>query len=303
MIGHKFLLILTSIIVILLAVVVWIYPSSEDFRNENPFWNGLKTFTTQSNASSINTLSSLPSTTEGTALIVIPQLSFTESEMESLKNYLTSGGTIVIMDDFGYGNDILDYLELDIRFDQYPLLDPLYHDPNEWFPKITEFAPSSVTENVEIIVLNHATSLSNVSEDDVLAWSSRFSYSDLNDNSTLDEDDLKGPLPVAAALEIGNGYLALIADPSMLINSMEGISDNDNYVFIENILKSKGPNPDILIDQSHVPEANLDGAKAMLATIRSGLSSPFGISTIIVAAMILTLSPLWFKNRKIISKR
>lgn len=295
---YKFLLILTSIILVLLAVVIWLYPSSEDFRDESPFWNGLKTFTSQSNASTVSSFNDLPSPPEDSTLVVIPQLEFTEPEMESLEKYLSFGGTIVLLDDFGYGNDILDYLELDVRFTQYPLLDPFYHYTNKWFPKITNFASTPAAENVESIVLNHATNLSNVSEEDVIASSSRFSYSDLNDNSTQDDEDLKGPLPVAAALEIGDGYLVLISDPSMLINSMEDM--DDNHVFIENILKIKDPNPEILLDQSHIPEAKLDEVKTMLATIRSGLSSPFGISIVVVAALILTLSPLWFKNRRTI---
>ena len=293
---RRFLLILTSVIVVLLAVVIWFYPSSEDFRDENPFWNGLKTFTTHFDASPISSLDSLPSTPEGTTLVVIPQLKLTEPEMESLGNYLSSGGTLVILDDFGYGNDILNYLGLDIRFTQDPLLDPLFNYKNEWFPRITDFAPIPVTENVQSIVLNHATSLSNVPEADIIAQSSKFSYSDSNGNSTPDDEDLKGPLPVAAALDVDKGYLVLIADPSILINSME--EKDDNQIFIENILKIKDPNPEILVDQSHVLEANLDEAKLSLATIRSALSSPLGISIIVVVTLILTLNPLWRKKIK-----
>lgn len=290
---YKFLLVLTSIILVLLAIVIWFYPSSEDFRDENPFWNGLKTFTNQFDASPISSFDDLPSAKEENALVVIPQLKFTEPEMETLQNFLKRGGTILIMDDFGYGNDILDYLELDIRFTQYPLLDPLFNYKNKWFPEITDFASAYETENVESIVLNHATSLSNVTEDDAIAWSSRFSYLDLNDNSTWDEDEEepKGPLPVAAALEVDEGCLVLIADPSMMINSMEGTGDN--YSFIQNVIKIKDQNPEILVDQSHLPEANLDEAKATLATIRNRLSSPLGISVILMAALTLTLSPLW----------
>lgn len=291
----KLLMILTSVIVVILAVVIWFYPSSEDFRTENPFWNGLDTFTTEFGASPISSLDSLPPISEDSALVIIPRLEFTEPEMENIRNYLSLGGTVVILDDFGYGNDILDYLKLDIRFSQYPLLDPLFNYKNKWFPEITDFAPITATENVENIVLNHATSLINVPGDDVIARSSGFGFSDFNDNSTWDDEEPKGSLPVAAAQEVDDGYLVLIADPSILINSMEELSDN--HIFIENILKIKDSNPEILVDQSHIPEADLDEAKATLATIRKGLSSPLGISMVVVASLILTLSPLWIKTK------
>ena len=297
----KFLLILTLIIVVLLAVVIWYYPSSVDFRTENPFWNGLKTFTNQFKASLVSSLDSLPSTPKETTLVLIPQLEFTEPEVESLQDYLSLGGTVIILDDYGYGNYILEHLEIDIRFTQQPLLDPLFNYKNKSFPKIIDFTPVSVTEGVDSIVLNHATSLSGVSEDEILARSSRFSFLDLDNNSIWNEGDPRGPLPVAAATQVNEGYLVLVSDPSILINSMEEM--NNNHSFIGNIIEIQGPSPEILVDQSHIPEASLDDAKATLKTIRNRLSSPLGISILVVAALIVVLSPIWLKNKRLTPTR
>lgn len=290
---RRFLLIIASVVLVLLAVVIWYYPSSEDFRTDNPFWNGLKTFTTQLDASSVTSLDSLPANPVDTTLVIIPQLEFTEPEMERIKNYLSLGGTVIIMDDFSYGNDILDYLGIDARFTQEPLLDPLFNYINKKFPRIIDFAKIPATENIESIVLNHATSLSGVPEANVIAWSSVFSFSDANDNSIPDDGESRASMPVVAAQKMGEGYLVLIADPSILINSMEGISDN--HKFIENIFKIQYSSPTILLDQSHVPGANLDEAKSILAKIRSRLSSPLGISVVVAILLMLTLSPLWLK--------
>lgn len=288
---RRFLLVLTLAIVVVLAVVIWFYPSSEDFMTENPFWNGLKAFSERFQASTINSLASLPAEPEGTSLVLVPYLELTESEMKKVRDYVSHGGTLMLLDDYGYGNELLEYLGVDLRFTQGALLDPLFNYKNKQLPRVTDFGAVPVAEDVESILLNHATSLSGTPESEVAAWSSRFSFLDMNHNSTWDEDEPKGPLPVAAGLPVNEGYLVLVADPSILINSMEGMGDN--YSFIEGIIESQDPQPEVLVDQSHLPEASLDEAKRVLERIRSRLSSPLGISALTVVALIVVLSPLW----------
>jgi hypothetical protein len=295
--GYKFLLILTLVIVLSLALVIWFYPPSEDFGEENPFWNGLKTFYSEFEASSIYSLDDLPINSGENVLVSIPYLKFTQPELEKLKDYVTRGGALILFDDYGYGNDIVDYLDLDFRF-IHSLLDPLSNGQNEAYPRVTTFAQVSVTENVESIVLNHAAGLIGGSETEEIAWSSRFSFFDINNNSKWDEGEPKGPIPVAATLSIDDGYLVLIADPSILINSMVG-RDN-NYKFIENITQIKSPNPEILVDQSHLPKTSLYSAKDWLATARSWFSTTPAVSGVVAVALILTLRPLWIKKKALV---
>ncbi len=297
--GHKLLLVLALVIVLSLAAIIWFYPPSNDFGEENPFWNGLKTFYSEFEASSIDSLDDLPVDSKETTLVSIPYIEFTQSELERLKDFVSQGGTLILLDDYGYSSEIVYYLNLDFSFTRYPLLDPLSNDPNKWCPRITTFEPGSVTENVESIVLNHAVGLSGGSEDEVIAWSSRFSFFDINNNSNWDEDENepKGPIPVAAAQPVDDGYVVLIADPSILINSMVG-RDN-NHIFIENITKIQSHNPEILVDQSHLPKTSLHDAKEWLATARSWFSSTPALSGVVVVALVVTLRPLWIKKTKL----
>ena len=296
--NYKLLLILTLVIMLSLAAVIWFYPPSEDFGEGNPFWNGLKTFYNEFEALSINSLDDLPINPGETVLVSIPYLDFTEQEMERLKDYVSQGGTLILLDDYGYGNEILNYLEIDFRFIKYQLLDPLSNGQNEFYPRITTFASASVTENLESILLNHATGLSSSSLEGVIAWSSRFSFLDINNNSIWDEEEPKGPIPVAAAQPVDDGYVVLISDPSILINSMEG--RDSNHKFIENITKIQSSDPEILVDQSHLSKTSLYNVKEGLDTARSWFSSTPALSGLIVAALIVTLRPLWIKKRVIV---
>jgi hypothetical protein len=290
----KFIFILTLGILVALAVLTWLYPSSEDFRAENPFWNGLKSFPGEVTASTIESLDDLPSSTNETILVLIPYLEFTSSELEQLDNFLTLGGTLVIMDDYGYGNDVLGYLGQEAVFTNEMLMDPLFNYKNERLPTITDFEPVPMTEGIESLILNHATTLGGVNETQVVAWSSRFSFLDLNNNDMFDEGESRGPFPVAATLDLDEGFLVIISDPSMLINSMEGMGNNRQ--FIENIIDMNSPNAELLLDQSHLPEASLDEAKGILETVRSWISAPLGISILVIVSIILALSPVWYRE-------
>jgi len=281
---------------ILLAVGVWFYPSSEDFRADNPFWNGMVAFAKDFDASPLGSLEELPGAPEGSVLVLVPYLSFSEPELERLEQYVSAGGDLILLDDYGYGNEVLDYLGVRARFAGAPLLDPLFNYKNQWLPRVTDFAPVPATEGVESLMLNHATSLADISEAEVLAWSSPFSFADLDRSTIRDEGEPMGPFTVAAEVAAGRGRLVLVSDPSILINCM-GDKD-DNLTFISNLLHVRSPDAEVLVDQSHVPQAALDEAKGTLATVRSALASPFAALSVVAALLVVTLSPIWRRKRR-----
>lgn len=288
---RKFLMIFSIALVIILLIVVWFFPSNDDFRVENPFWNGSKNVSSTFQASPLATLSGLPSSPEGSTLILIPYLDFTTAELEELYTFVAQGGTLVLADDYGFGNQILEYLGLKARFSGQALLDPLFNYKNKWFPRISHLTTSSITSNTESLILNHATSLTDVETDDVLAFSSSFSFLDLNANQVWDEDEPTGPLPVISHDSLGSGQLILISDPSIFINSM--VTMEGNYDFVQNIAAITTSR--LLIDQSHLPPSNLDQTKNLLANIRGFLGTPVGTLGLVIVALTIMLMPIWRK--------
>jgi len=287
---RRFLLGLTLAVAVVLAVVVWLYPSNEDFRPENPFWNGLKGFVEQFNARSIDLPDGLPPEPEGTTLLLIPYVELTEAELGGLAGYVRSGGTLLLLDDYAYGNQVVEHLGLEPRFSQGALFDPLFNYKNKWLVRITDLTTTTVGEDVASIVLNHATSLDAVPETNVIARSSRFSFLDLNRNGTRDDEEPSGPLPVVAALPVDKGSVVLVADPSILINGM--LQLEDNAAFVRSIMDIRHEERDLLLARSHLPEGSLDEAKGFLAAVRDRLSSPVAMSGLLVVTLVVTLGPL-----------
>jgi len=290
---RRFLLILTIALVVILTLVVWFCPSNEDFRTENPFWNGTKDTSSSYPLSPLESLSDLPPSPQGSTLILIPYLNFAPEELEELNKFVTRGGTLILADDYGYGNQILKYLGLKARFSGQPLLDPLSNYKNRWFPRISHIIPSPITSNTESLVLNHATGLTEVETSDALALSSVFSFLDLNGDQTWEEGEPTGPLPVISRHNLGNGQIILIADPSIFINSMETMESN--YILIQNIAAITTSN--LLFDQSHLPPSNLHQTKNLLTYLRGSLVTPLGTLGLVILALTITLMPLWHKKK------
>ncbi|MFQ6122391.1 MAG: DUF4350 domain-containing protein [Dehalococcoidales bacterium] len=290
---HKFIATLTIALIIVLATAIWFFPSNDDFRTENPFWNGIRDISSIIPASPLDSLSELPPSPQGVTLVLIPYLDFSPAELEELNSFVTQGGTVILADDYGYGNQILEYLGLKARFSGQPLLDPLSNYKNKWFPQIPHLAGSPITLDAERLVLNHATSLTGVETSDALALSSVFSFLDLNGNQTWEEDEPTGPLPVISSHNLDKGQIILIADPSIFINSMQTMESN--YNFIQNI--GAITTTSLLIDQSHLPPSNLQQTKGLLSYIRASLTTPLGTLGLVILALTITLMPLWRERR------
>jgi len=254
---------------------MWFYPSVEDFMASNRMWNGIRSFCSEFRGDNIDSLDDLPDLPEKAVLVVIPYLEYTDEELSKMKRFVDDGGTLLLMDDYGYGNSVLAYLGVGVRFTNKPLLDPLFCYKNQSMPRITDFAPKVKESGIEIITLNHATTLTNTIESEAIAWSSNSSFLDINENRSWDEVEPKGPFAVAAEIQLGNGTLALISDPSTIINTMVG--RDDNYDFVRYLTGHEGEQKEILVDRSHLTKAPLDVSKTRLISAREGLSNPYAL--------------------------
>jgi hypothetical protein len=290
---RRFLVILTIAVIILLIITVWFFPSDEDFRVENPFWNGIRDISASYPILPLESLSDLPPSPQGVTLIFIPYLNCTTKELEQINIFVSQGGRLVLADDYGHGNQILEYLGLRVRFSGQALLDPLINYKNKQFPRIVHLEPSPLTSDTESLAFNHATSLTNVATVNTLALSSPFSFLDLNENGMWEDGEPTGPLPVISYHNLGSGQVILVADPSLLINSMETIEGNGSL-----IQNTAATTSSLYIDQSHLPLSELHQTKSLLAQARGCLATPPATAGLVTLALIATLIPIWHKKKE-----
>jgi len=280
--------ILFAVVVLVLAIsllCIWFYPSVQDFMASNTMWNGIRDFCDKFNAYNIDSLNALPALPENTALLAIPYLEYSNGELSKMKQFVDDGGTLLLMDDYGYGNSVLAYLGVSARFTNKPLLDPLFCNKNQWMPRITDFASEVKESGINVMMLNHATTLINLEEMQVIAWSSKASFLDMDENESLSQDEPQGPFPVAAKFRFGKGRVTIVADPSIIIGSM--VSRDDNYRFIEYLTGYNVQPKEIIIDRSHLSKTPLDLSKTRLISARQVISSPYALLGIIALIFLV----------------
>lgn len=257
-----------------LAILTALYPANTDFWFQNPFWNGMSNLgklgareVSLADAYSLNT-------SEYALLVLGPSKPFTRDDARAVRTFLDMGGTVVVADDFGTANQLLELLGVPARLSGRLLVDPLFNLGDPRLPQ--------ARWRDGWLALNYATTLnlSACKGCTVIAESTEFSYLDLNLNGRHDESEPTGPFPVAASIRVGAGTLILVADSSLFINSM--LDKGLNKDFLSAALGSKKP----AVDTEHWEEGPLIEAKKALSTLWSAVSSPEVKYSLIALALV-----------------
>jgi hypothetical protein len=288
---------IAGLVIILVVFVslaaIWFYPSIQAFMASNTMWNGINKFSRANNVQNIDSVAALPAAPKNDVLIAVPYIPYTTDELTQMKHFIANGGKLIMLDDFGYGNSFLEYAGIPARFDNTPLLDPLFNYKNEYFPRILDFNTDVTASGIKMIAFNHGTTLSGVSQSQALAWSSNMSFLDTNQNGNWDQDESKGPFVVAASYNLGKGTLDLVSDSSPIINAVAG--NNDNKLFVNYLINSNGTPDKVLFDRSHVTKSPLDASKIQLANARRVLSNPYTLVGIIALVFVIIT---WYVYRR-----
>uniref|UniRef100_A9A6Y8 DUF4350 domain-containing protein n=1 Tax=Methanococcus maripaludis (strain C6 / ATCC BAA-1332) TaxID=444158 RepID=A9A6Y8_METM6 len=230
----KYLLIaLMGAIFLSLPAGVPMIKSYSEYSSFNTDWNGCSKFTKQLYDSDI-IITPIYSPYEdynfnknGVLFIIGPETDFLDLEIEKLENFVKDGNTLVIADDFGTSNQILEKLNLKNKFTKNKLND-IFYISNE---NLVEY---KVPENYGggIIVTNIPTSTSKSG----LVTTSNFSKSGSKITS----------LSLMSEINYGNGKIILIADPDVFTNGLYEY----NQDFLENFIVKLNSNH-IYIDEIH----------------------------------------------------
>lgn len=255
-------------------------PPLDDFDPLNPYWNGISGASSSLGLRQLPSFSAVQGSAASTAVLIIgPDESFESGYIESARQYLLSGGMIIVMDDFGAANVLLEGLGASIRVDGRRLLDPLYMVKSQEYPKATAAASGE-------IALDHASALSGASST-ALAQSSAFSYLDENGNGRHDSGEPQGPFAVAASEPYGAGTIVAVSDSSLIINAVAPLGNNT--AFIRSILGARAA----YIDASHRAPSAFAAAKSGVNAATSYLSAPEARYAIAIAAAVAAFAVNW----------
>jgi len=267
-------------------LIIYLTPPIDDFHPENTYWNGLSRAVEMLNIT-FGKLEATVLTYPGSKALIIlsPSIPFTSSEIEAIKNFLQNGGLLIVADDFGLSNTLLEGLGITARFNNSLLRDPLFMEKSSSLPKIT--VKELKAWNISTITFNYATVIDGL-QLKPLASSSSFSYLDLNLNGKWDPEEPKGPFPVIAEIPYGSGLIIMLSDPSIMINSM--INMEDNQKLLKNIINERK----VFLDISHwstTPYTAVKESLNVIAKFSLTIEAKYSI-LIIVTAFIIKYTPI-----------
>ena len=270
----------STLTILALSVAI---PSSDDFMPDNPYWNGQNVFAKTVNVTFVD-LGTVNLDPEKTVVFIIsPEKNMSQEYEEMLKDFLKYGGTIVLMDETGKINPILEELDIGVKVVGYPIMDPIYYYRSWKLPKVVNINPSPITKDVEAIATDipSAIEIENIHNVKVLAYTSYFSFMDVDGDGEPSKDDPVGPFPIAVETSYGNGKILVFSDSSLFINSVIGLGDN--RLLLKNIVADKKA----IVDSSQWNPSTHSKLRAFTLQAYSIISVP-EIKYTIIACTIIT---------------
>jgi hypothetical protein len=277
---------------VLMLSVAYYWPIQEAYHPLNKDWNGCSRIASLTGNTTLllSYDNPLPNSTSLLAIIG-PSLNFTGHERSNIGNFLEYGGVVLLADDFGTGNNLLEGLNVTARFSMEPLADLYYYSKNPDFPVITDFSQNPATDNLTAIVLDRPSyiNIGNSSSVTKIGSSSPFSFIDLGGNGRPLTNETINSYTVLATVRVGKGLLLLVADPSMFINDMTGLYDNMRL--FQNALKMGSGS--VIFDTVHLARAPLTDWRITLKggfdSLRLGKTGMY-LPVVVVAVLVLVFS-------------
>jgi len=262
--------------ILVCSVLLALYPEVNDFRLGNPFWNGMMEVSSLLKPTILNSYSELPTVGYNLTLLLIgPERDFTVGEAEAIMRFMNKGGRVILADELGFGNTLLEKLSLPMRIGGGLVLDPLFKERNAKLPKARYISDSHTVE----VILNHASIIRGCSKPILLTTS--YSYLDTDMNNVWDPGEEKGPFTVGCIVKIGEGELIIFSDSSLFINSM--IILGRNREFLLDIIRDRK----VLIDSSHWSQTIFTLAKSAVIQIFETLNTVEARYIVVLSALML----------------
>lgn len=216
---------------------------------------------------------------------------YTNDEIASIINFVDRGGSLIVADDFGFGNRLIKVFG--VEFSRCRLWSPNFIK-NPSFPVINVTYEGIHYE----VMMNEPSTLSGVSEKEILVETDSNCWLDANKNGKRDLDELSDIYPIVASTHYGEGEIIIISDPGIFINDCWNIKDNSFFVMA--LVKSLVPSEStIIFDESiHVHKMpNHNFVQVMFFVLCNLMLYPAG-KVVLLGAAIVLIAPYMRKIKR-----
>ncbi|MFA4647665.1 DUF4350 domain-containing protein [Pyrococcus kukulkanii] len=270
-----FTLLAIGIAMLIMPVSIPIFLTNAEFSIFNTGWNGCSEFAKllYKKGDVIPVFSPFNSykleDKKGTLIIIGPDMSYSQLEIVEIQKFLKNGGTLILIDDFGTGNQILKGLNLSIRFSPKTPKE-VFYIKSSYFPVIVKIKDPNISANVSKVVLNMPSVIIGTNGS---MFTSRITLLGRNFRE----------YPIMTEFKYEKGRIILFSDPSAFINDM--IKFNAKFINVFISLYVKYP---VYIDEAH--HSNMNFYQAGTLVIRRSLDRKKAFYvTALVGVLVLSI--------------
>jgi hypothetical protein len=283
------------ILVVIILLAFHLSATNLEYSRYNPSWNGTSAFFGYLEDSTgyieIQESRDILPYNASVLFLIGPDGRFSGDEIRNYRSFAEKGNTIVIADDTGGSNVLLEGIGSSIRVIPGNLtsIERVYDDSTSVlaYPVIKEAAFS---DNGRILLNKPGYTSGGVP----IYTTSLLSWIDLNGNGRPEPEEHLGRYTVLTSEKIGKGRVYVLSDPGIFINGMlQGGTGADNTVVIEDF---SGLGEPVLIDQIHGGTGSSDGVIHLINFIKDSILLRLAILLLVVgcAACIFRM------NRKMV---
>jgi len=254
-------------------------------------------------------LERLDSGMETVLLCMGVERAYTDREAAAIVDFVQDGGgTVVVADDFGFGNSIAKFFGL--RFSGMAVR-AYGHDVGGRLIPSDARTSHAYTSGVYSVLLNDATFLEadRWSGIDILAWSPATSWVDLDGDVEKDPEEPIASVPLVARVRLGFGSAIFISDPSVFINGM--VHERQNLPFALALLEPirQMPGRMVMFDESRhasgaagevIQRALYSATEGVLTSDLGVLWAAIALAVVIVAGAVVARPPQRMRHRDVL---
>jgi len=267
-----------------MVLILHLSTTGQEFSRYNIGWTGTSDFFSTLDRHTTKDIvrpSDLGGYTGATLLLIAPDHAVTREEGTFYRDFIARGNTLLLADDFGSGNSLLQSMgsSIVIRQENLSSVDRAFDDASMVVVhpvRETGFFPAGSS-----LVLDQAASLSG---GEPLLNTSVFSWVDSTPDGELGAGEVLGICTVMAQEKIGSGTLYVLSDPSIFIN---GMSDPGapyaNRLFRDTLADTPGP---LLVDAYSSRTSHADTIGEIIQLVRSTPAYRFMIAALLMAALV-----------------
>lgn len=280
---------IVGIVLVIAMVALFLHLTSTDneFSRYNPQWNGTSmVFDRLENRGSVMVRdpADLGEGESRTLLVIAPFRVPTVEEEAAYRNFVASGNTLVLADDFGSGNALLTAVGSSIRLDHGNLSSFSREFEISEAPIGYPVSNRSSVSGFSKVVFNHPVA---VFGGEPLVNTTPLSWVDKDGDGRANSSEPLDRYTVMAEEAIGAGRVVVIGDASLFINAMQGLPDCDNELLVGRLIENA-----TFVDQRLSQTEVAEGPISTFLWVRE-------IPSLVVVVTTLSLGVIaWSLNRR-----